>query len=182
MKTIFLGLLITLTLISCQSNKNDFDNYFSKSQQDTLLPNIVTYLYLPAPEATNKTKFQPQFRAFYAKNTPNFKVQKYYQAENGWNYFFLIRPVGSSSQFKRGVLGKFKLAPKSLMPSEFEEVANTPHLAEEVAKERGNYLFQELIKNGNLDKQIPMRQYIEWPDAHLAYDKKTNQWITIKPY
>ena len=43
-------------------------------------------------------------------------------------------------------------------------------------------MLQELIKNGNLDKQIPMKQYIEWPDEHLAYDKKLNEWITIKPY
>ena len=182
MKNILLGLLITLTFISCQSKNSTFSDYFSKSQQDTLLTNIITYLYIPAPQATNETKFQPQFRGFYAKNIPNFKVQKYYQAANGWHYFFLIRPVGSSSAFKRGVLGKFKLTPNSLMPTEFEEVANTPHLEEKLVKERGEYLFRELIKNGNLNKQIPMKQYIEWPDEHLAYDKKTNQWITIKPY
>jgi hypothetical protein len=68
------------------------------------------------------------------------------------------------------------------MPTNFEEVANTPHLPEEVVEERGRYLFQELIKNGNLDKQIPMKQYIEWPDEHLGYNKKINQWFVVKPY
>jgi hypothetical protein len=182
MKNILLGLLITLTLISCQSKKNTFSDYFSESQQDTLLTNIITYVYIPAPQATKETKFQPQFRGFYAKNLLNFPIQKYYQSPDGWHYFFLIRPVASSPIYRRGVLGKFKLAPNSLMPTEFEEIANTPHLEEKIVKERGEYLFRELIKNGNLDKQIPMKQYIEWPDEHLAYDKKVNEWKVIKPY
>ncbi|MES2519986.1 MAG: hypothetical protein V4585_17855 [Bacteroidota bacterium] len=182
MKNILLGLLITLTLFSCQSKKSDFSDYFTENQKDSLLTNIITYLYIPAPQATNQTKFQPQFRGFYTQSLSRFNLQNYYQAQDGWNYFFLIRPVGGSPKFRRGVLGKFKLAPNSLMPTEFEEVANTPHLEEEIVKERGNYLFQELIKNGNLNKQIPMKQYIEWPDEHLAYDKKNHEWVTVKPY
>ena len=182
MKNLILGLLFSIFLFSCQSKKQQASEYFTDKQQDSLLTNIVTYLYIPAPQATNQTKFEPQFRSFYTKNLSSFNLQNYYQAEDGWNYFFLIRSVGGSSTFRRGVLGKFKLKENSLMPTEFEEVANTPHLAEETVKERGHYLFQELIKNGNLDKQIPMKQYVEWPDEHLNYDKKTNQWITVKPY
>jgi hypothetical protein len=182
MKNLMLGLLFPIFLFSCQSKKQKIDSYFSKNQQDSLFTNIVTYLYIPAPQATNETKFEPQFRGFYTKSLSSFNLQNYYQAEDGWNYFFMIRAVGGSPTFRRGVLGKFKLKENSLMPTEFEEVANTPHLEEEVVNERGKYLFQELIKNGNLDKQIPMKQYIEWPDEHLAYDKKQHEWITIKPY
>lgn len=182
MKNILLILFISTIIISCHSKKLQVNDYFSDNQKDSLLTNIVTYLYIPAPQATNKTKYQPQFKSFYTKSLSLFNLQNYYQSEDGWNYFFIIRPVGGSPTFKRGVLGKFKLNENSLMPTEFEEVANTPHLAEDIVKERGQYLFQELIKNGNLDKQIPMKQYIEWPDEHLAYDKKQHEWITIKPY
>ncbi len=179
------NLIIFLTIFlftACQSKKYQASNYFTDNQRDSLLINIVTYIYTPAPQATKETKFQPQFRDFYTKNISKFNLQNYYQSEDGWNYFFLIRPVGGSPKFRRGVLGKFKLKENSLMPINFEEVANTPHLEEEVVKERGKYLFQELIKNGNLDKQIPMKHYIEWPDEHLAYDKKQHEWTVIKPY
>jgi hypothetical protein len=182
MKNIILGLLISVSLFSCNTKKQKSNDYFTDNQRDSLLTNIIIYIYTLAPQANNETKFQPQFRGFYTKNLSSFNLQNYYQSEDGWNYFFLIRPVGGSPKFRRGVLGKFKLEEKSLMPIEFEEVANTPHLEEEVVKERGKYLFQELIKNGNLDKQIPMKQYIEWPDEHLNYDKKQHEWITIKPY
>ena len=181
MKNIIFGLLITISIFSCQSKNSKFNTYLSDGQNDSLLTNIVTYIYTLAPNATSETRFQRQFRGFYAKNTTKFILEDLQKSPDGWHYFFIIRPVGGGT-FKRGVLGKFKLKEHSTMPTEFEEVANTPHLAEAVALERGKYLFQELVKNGNLDKQIPMKQYIEWPDEHLAYDKKQHQWITIKPY
>ena len=182
MKNAIFGLLITISLFSCNTKKQKTNDYFTDNQTDSLLTNIITYIYIPAPKATNETKFEPQFRSFYTKNISKFNLQNYYQSENGWHYFLIIRPVAGGSLFKRGVLGKFKLKENSLMPTEFEEVANTPHLKEGIVQERSEYLFKELIKNGNLDKQIPMKQYIEWPDEHLAYDKKMKEWITIKPY
>ena len=181
MKNIII-ILLSIIISSCNTKKQKANDYFTDNQRDTLLINIITYIYIPAPKATNETKFEPQFRDFYTKNITKFNLQNYYQAEDGWHYFSVIRPVAGGSLFKRGVLGKFKLKEDSLMPTEFEEVANTPHLKQGIVQERSQYLFQELIKNGNLDKQIPMKQYIEWPDKHLAYNKKTNEWITIKPY
>ena len=181
MKNTILSLFIIISILSCQSKNSKFNIYLSDNQQDSLLKNIVTYIYTLAPNATLETKFQPQFRGFYAKNITKFTLENLQQSQDGWTYFFVIRPVGSSN-FKRGVLGKFKLIENSTMPTDFEEVANTPHLKEEIVKERGAYLFQELVKNGNLNAQIPMKQYIEWPDEHLAYDKKIHEWKVIKPY
>ena len=181
MKNTFLGLFIIISILSCQSKNTKSEIYLSDNQQDSLLKNIVTYLYTLAPNAIPQTKFQPQFRRFYAKNSSKFTLENLQESPNGWTYFFVIRPVGGSN-FRRGVLGKFKLKENSTTPTEFEEIANTPHLKEEIVKERGAYLFQELVKNGNLNAQIPMKQYIEWPDEHLAYDKKVHEWKIMKPY
>ena len=115
MKNILLILFITAIIISCHSKKLQVNDYFSDNQKDSLLTNIVTYLYILAPNATNQTKFEPQFKNFYTKNTSKFDFQNYYQAEDGWNYFLIIRPVAGGSLFKRGVLGKFKLKENRLM-------------------------------------------------------------------
>lgn len=181
MKNILFGLFIVIIAFSCQSKSTKSNLYLSDSQRDSLLTNIVTYIYTIAPNATYETKFQAKFKAYYTKNLSKFTLENLQKSQNGYTYFFVIRPVGGS-QFKRGVLGKFKLKEGSTMPTEFEEIANTPHLKEEVVKERGAYLFRELVKNGSLDAQMPMKQYIEWPDQHLAYDKKINEWKVIKPY
>jgi hypothetical protein len=165
-------------LAACQSNPHKVSNYFNASERDTLLTNIVTYVYQKAPYASNETKFQPQFRQFYVKNLPLFSIENLYQAPDSTNYFFVVRPVGNNAKYRRGVLGKFRLKKGSLMPTDFEEIINTPHLEEATVKERGNFLFKELVKNGNLDKYLSMKHYIEWPDSTLVYDKKNNGWVS----
>lgn len=185
-KSAFL-LLIPLFIFSCKSNTNTAterrpSQYFNKSEQDTLLTNIITYIYIKPTYANNATRTQAQFRQYYVQSLPKFSLENYYISADSTHYFFLIRPVGNTLKYRRGVLGKFKLkqatvAAGSLMPTDFEEIVNTPHLEEAIVKERGAFLFQELVKNGNLDKYLGMKHYIEWPDSMLVYDKKVNEWV-----
>lgn len=178
-------LLIALVVFSCQNNTNKVSKYFNESERDTLLTNMITYIYVKAPYATNATRFEPQFRKFYVESLPKFSLENYYIAPDSTHYFFLIRPVGNTIKYRRGVIGKFKLknsaaAAGSLMPTAFEEVVNTPHLEENLVKERGAFLFKEIIKTGNLDKYLNMKHYIEWPDSTLVYDKNINEWVGRK--
>jgi hypothetical protein len=180
MKKVFLVSLLVAIIFSCQPKKYSVSKYFSDNERDTLLTNIITYVFAKAPNATTANRFDAQFRQFYVKSLPNFRIEKYHQTPDGWNYFFIIRPVGNSPKYKRGVLGKFRLKEDSLIPEAFEEVVNTPHLEEKVLIERGSFLFQELIKKGNLDNYLAMKHYIEWPDANLVYDKNINEWVGRK--
>lgn len=175
MKYAVLALSILL-FMDCHSSKNDYESTFNKPQQDSLLTNIVTYVYINAPESTDSTKWQPKFRSFYEKNLYKFTMEEYAIAPNGWHYFFMIRPVGSSEK-RRGVIGKFHLKPGTLMPTDFEEVVNTPHLNNDEVKERGEFLFNMLVKNDNLDKYLGMKHYVEWPDSTLVYDRNMNKWV-----
>lgn len=179
MKTKILLLLISVVMFACQNNTNKVSKYYSDTERDTLLTNIITYIYTKPTYATNATRFQSQFRKYYVQSLPKFSLENYFIALDSTHYFFLIRPVGNTLKYRRGVLGKFKLknADGSLMPTDFEEIVNTPHLEEALVKERGAFLFKELIKTGNLDKYLGMKDYIEWPDARLVYDKKINEWV-----
>ncbi|WP_435353423.1 hypothetical protein [Emticicia sp. SJ17W-69] len=170
-------LLIPLLVFSCQGNSNKISNYFNESERDTLLANMITYIYVKPPYANSTTKFQAQFRKYYVQSIPKFSLENYYITPDSTHYFFLIRPVGNTLKYRRGVVGKFRLKQGSLMPTDFEEVVNTPHLEEALVKERGTFLFKELIKTGNLDKYLGMKHYIEWPDSTLVYDKKINEWV-----
>lgn len=185
MKTKILLLLISVVMFACQNNTNKVSKYYSDTQRDTLLTNIITYIYVKPTYATNATRFQAQFRKYYIESLPKFSLENYFIAPDSTHYFFLIRPVGNTLKYRRGVLGKFKLkqatvAEGSLMPTDFEEIINTPHLEEALVKERGAFLFKELVKTGNLDKYLGMKDYIEWPDARLVYDKNINEWVGRK--
>lgn len=172
-------IIISLVVISCQPDKYQVSSYFDKTQQDTLLTNIVTYIYSKAPQSSNQTRFQPQFRNYYVAALPKFNIENYFISPDSTHYFFVMRPVGNLP-YKRGVVGRYKLS-KNLMPYDFEEVVNTPHLEEKLVKERGKFLFTELIKSGNLNKYLTMKHYVEWPDANLVYDKKQNEWVAPTP-
>lgn len=182
MKTKILLLLISVVMFACQNNTNKVSKYYSDTERDTLLTNIITYIYTKPTYATNATRFQAQFRKYYVQSLPKFSLENYFIGPDSTHYFFLIRPVGNTLKYRRGVLGKFRLksADGSLMPTDFEEIVNTPHLEEALVKERGAFLFKELIKTGNLDKYLGMKDYIEWPDARLGYDKNINEWVGRK--
>jgi hypothetical protein len=183
MKNILLCLGFVGIFMSCGSNNSTTPSYyFTQNEQDSLLANIITYIYVKAPEAHNDTRFQARFRSFYVKNLAKFQLENYYQSTDSTAYYFVIRPVGNSPKYKRGVVGKFKFKDKTLMPTEFEEVINTPPLEEQALKERGGFLFKELIKNNNLDKYLTLKHYIEWPDSTLVYDKKMNEWVNSRAY
>lgn len=185
MKTKILLLLISVVMFACQNNTNKVSKYYSDTERDTLLTNIITYIYVKPTYATNATRFQAQFRKYYVQSLPKFSLENYFIAPDSTHYFFLIRPVGNTLKYRRGVLGKFKLKNAtadtgSLMPTDFEEIVNTPHLEEALVKERGAFLFKELVKTGNLDKYLGMKDYIEWPDTRLVYDKNINEWVGAK--
>ena len=185
MKTKILLLIISFVMFACQKNTNKVSKYYSNTERDTLLTNIITYIYIKPAYASNATRFQAQFRKYYVQSLPKFSLENYYIAPDSTHYFFLIRPVGNTLKYRRGVLGKFKLknatvATGSLMPTDFEEIVNTPHLEEVLVKKRGSFLFKELIKTGDLNKYLGMKDYIEWPDSMLVYDKNINEWVGRK--
>lgn len=169
-------LFLSILSIGCRSDKYSIDNYFTKSEQDSLLTNIITYIGAKPSGATTNNRFDKRFRTFYKQALSFYRFEKYFISSDSTHYYFIIRPVGGSPKYRRGVIGRFKIK-NNLMPIDFEEVVNTPHIEENTVIERGTFLFKELIKNNSLDKYISMKHYVEWPDSSLIYDKSIHEWI-----
>ncbi len=179
MKNFIICFFAILFFLSCKPT-GDINSHFSEKEVDSLLTNIITLTYQKAPYSTSKTKFNPEFRKFYESQVKNFKIEQITVLADSTYLFFMTRPVGSTNQFKRGVIGKFKLRKGSFMPLDYEEIVNTPHLKEDIVKERGSFLFREYSKNQSLDKYLGMTHYVEWPDSSLVYDKKIHEWVNPK--
>jgi hypothetical protein len=179
--TTFFFILVALGVTgvwSCKNNPYEVKSYFSDNERDTLLANIITYTSQYAKGATNATRFAPQFRKEYVSRLPQYKFANYFIAPDSTHYFFVIRPVGSGGGFQRGIGGKFKMG-NNLMPTDYEELWCTPHFKDEnVIYERGGFLFKAMTKNGNIDKFLTMKLYVEWPDSTLVYDKKIHEWVS----
>lgn len=176
---IFLSLFVLVIFASCEP-KDSPKHYFSDVERDSLLVNIITYVAENATYANDFTRFNPEFRAYYVNLLPKYTLEKLEKTEEGIFVFLLNRPVGHLTQYRRSVIGKFELKEGSLLPMNFEELANTPHLDPETALKRGNFLFKELVSNGSLKEYIPLKHYVEWPDSTLIYDRKWHRWVLNK--
>lgn len=178
MKNSILGIVFSfITLASCQS-KDEVGYYFSDSDRDTLLTNIITIISEKALYASDSTKYQAQFRAEYVKRLPLYQFVNLVQDTTGKYTYLISRPVAGRMDLRRGVLGTFTLKPNSLEIDQFEEVVNTPHFDEKTVVERGGFLFRELAKKGYLTEYLNMKHYVEWPDSTLRYDKQKRAWIS----
>jgi hypothetical protein len=154
------------------------EKYFPGDLKDTLLANMVTYIYKRPTAATNKTRTNPEFRSYYVKNASLFRYAYHHMTTDSIHYFYLIRPARSVDGDKRGVGGKFKINDK-LELIEFEEIFNTQVLDEKELEEKGLTLFEELIDRGNVDRYLTDKTLIEWPDDRLKYHKEMREWRYI---
>mgnify|MGYP000284707411 CR=1 FL=1 len=170
-------ILVSLLLLACKPETNKPAYYFNQAQQDSLVTNIIIYVAENATYASDSTRFKPEFRSYYAKQLPKYSLVNLTMDPSGIYYYFLVRPVGNLKMYRRGVVGSFTLDSASLMPKNFKEIINTPHLSEEVVLERGAFLFRELAKKGNISEYMVMRDYVEWPDSTLTYNIHTNRWV-----
>jgi hypothetical protein len=177
--TTFFSFIVALSIqlfSGCNKDPYQAASYFSQEEQDTLLANIITYTSQYARGATNTTRFDPKFRKEYVSRLPQYKLVNYFIAPDSTHYFFITRPVGSG-MFRRGVGGKFKLGAKNRL-IQYEELWCTPHFKDKsIVQERGGFLFKAMTKEGNIDKYLSMKMYVEWPDSMLIYDKKINEWV-----
>jgi hypothetical protein len=176
-RLLLLIVCISLIIASCsQKDKYSVDRYFSESERDTLLTDIITYIYIRPPFSTTETRFEGKFRKYYVANLGKFRFENYYQSENGLHYFYLIRPARSVQSNIRGVGGVFKLDEQNNIIM-FKEIFNTPPADLNQLRERGYRLFKEMIQKGNVDAYLHHPDFIEWPDERTYYDTLKHEWL-----
>jgi hypothetical protein len=180
MKKLSLVILLQSFLFSCNP-KDQFkaDDRFSPSERDSLLADMITFVYTLPSNATPEARFDKKFRPYYVSQLRKFRFDKYHDAANGLGYFYLIRPARSAEGSLRGVGGKIRLDEHQKIIS-FEEIFNTPPSDLNTLRERGERLFKEMIKKGNVNDYLSHPDYIEWPDDKTFYDTVMHQW-TSKP-
>ncbi len=170
-------IIISLLSISCGKVEDHFSvhNYFDQKRQDSLLVNIVTYIGKKPRLADYQTRHNAEHRNFYTQQAKQFRFQYYYVSADNVHYYYLIRPARSTRGNLRGAGGKFKMR-GHLEIYDLEELFITPVLDEEELVTKGEALFREMVGSGNINKYINYKNYIEWPDERLKYDRARNEW------
>lgn len=180
MRNYILGVLIILLAGACNTSKYDVDNYLDGAIQDSVMTDIITYIYKVPKGADSKRKHELEYRKLYVSQLDQFQWV-YYQIDktDSTHYFYLTRPAKNTTGSRRGVLGKFKLGPDHTL-QDFEEIANTPMLPEEELLEKGGFLWKDLMHYKSVDRYHLNKAYIEFPDERIRYDAIRHEWTYEK--
>jgi hypothetical protein len=180
--------ILLLTMASCASkqNKNSQEqkkhsvlSFHSQQEADSLLVDLVTYIGRKPPLATSISRFDATFRPYYIQYAHEFNMLFYHVSSEGVHHYYLTRPARSVLGNRRGVGGMFRFDKEGI--SQFEELFNTPVSDEETLKQIGEELFAEMVEKGHVDAYAQKKEYIEWPDERLKYNKETNEWRYVEP-
>lgn len=176
--TVVSFLLVGISACS-KADKHHIDHYYSKSEQDTLMANIVTHIYKVPRGVRKQDKHDPKYRHLYLGEINKFEFVNYLVDEDSTHFFFLIRPARNAHGHKRGVGGKYKLG-EDMTLLDFEEIFNTPMMPEEEIREKGRYLWADIVRFKHVDRYFLNKPYIEFPDERTRYDKAKKEWTYEK--
>lgn len=175
---VFFGGVVLLDISACNSKTGQYapDRYFSKAEQDSIMVDVVSYIYKRPQGVSSETRFDEQNRAKYIPVIKNFEfVSIFFEPSEEVYYYYLIRPAKGEGDKKRGVGGKFKIN-EAYRITYFREIFNTPVLTTEETRKRGVYLWKDLIEFKNIDRYYLNKDYVEFPDKACKYDTLTHEW------
>ncbi len=172
---LFYGLL-ACCFVACNANKHAPETYFSQSELDTLMVDVVTYIYKRPRGVSREDRFNPDHRSKYALVINEFEfINLHFNKADSTYMFYLKRPVKSPDGKVRGVGGKFKVN-ESLRITYFKEIFNTPMITEEEVRTKGKYLWDDLMYFNNVDRYYLNKDFVEFPDEGCKYDTINYEW------
>lgn len=176
---LILGLSFAFFLSSCAKKESyKFSDYFDTVASDSILTNIIINTYKVPRGVRKENKWNQEYRNLYEKQLPEFEmIYFHYDSDSQYYYYFLIRPARNVHGHKRGASGKFKLGDKGYELIDFEEIFNTPMLVETDIREKGAYLWKDLMYYKNVDRYLNNKHFIEFPDKRTRYDKELKEWV-----
>jgi len=110
-----------------------------------------------------------------------FSLDRFYIDNNDRRYYLVIRP-GNGNEQKRAAGGYYDLDATNNF-KDFREVFVTPMLKDSVARERGRFLFDQMVKH-NIEKYFKMKSYVQWPNPISYYDSTSYEWkmdLSLQP-
>jgi len=151
------------------------EQFYPGTAKDSLLANMITFIYKRPTTAINLDRTLPRFRAYYVEQLPTFTHAYHHVAADGTHWYYVIRPARSVDGDKRGVGGWFRTN-ETMEMLEFAEVFNTRIMPEHELWDKGLDLFEHMVAHGDVEDHPQRAPWVEWPDERLKYDLDKREW------
>ena len=187
--TILFFMFTTTFLVSCgDKTKQDFDVKGLipvKSDRDRLLLDLVTIIEEHIPDTVLRAnRFEVQYKPFFLSIVNKFDFECLYKNSDEEYFYFIRKPAYGVEGLFVGLGGKFKLD-KNGKVKDFEESYRMFRMPDDELNKKGMAVYTDFIEGKDLSKfhkDINVDPYIEFPNEHVAYNKKTLEWYITKPY
>lgn len=163
-----------LNLTNQDQKKYAVGFHIPADQYDTLLVDMVTYMGVKPRYADHISRHEPQHRSFYIKQAANYHIHNYYICNEGYHYYYMIRPARHHQYEQRAIGGRMKLNDDWEI-GEFEELFATIPGETDSLKKLAKELFPAMM-NETANMFAQYAQWIEWPDERCRYDREKNEW------
>jgi hypothetical protein len=168
-------LILLVLLASCNAkDKYSPATYLNETEQKDALSGIVTYIFSAPPYVSMKDRFKPEYKSYYDSMSQRlFSLDRFYVETNKRRYYLVMRP-GTTDNHKRAAGGYYDVDATNNFGN-FRETFVTPLLPDSVARERGRFLFDQMVKH-DLEKYLKMQTYVQWPNPISYYDSTIYEW------
>lgn len=176
-----LAVLSFSLLTYCGSKKNDYnpENCLTKDKQEVLLQNMVRYASKLPPEATHETKNNPEFNWYYDKAVAECNILYCLSNDQDSTYqLFVARKARSITPMQEGIALKIKFDQQKGIKY-YEEVFRTWKMPADTLHKRGEFLFNQMVKGGDLTlyySKFQKDRFIEFPDDRFTFDVHKRKW------
>ena len=170
-----IALVILASCNTAPKEKYDPANFLNDAQKKEILSGVVSYIFIAPPYTQMKDRFKPEHKHFYDSMSQRlFSLDRFFIDDHKREYYLVIRP-GTKPDEKRAVGGFYDRGEDKQFKN-FRERFVTPILKDSVARARGRFLFDQMVK-GDLDRFLKMPSYAQWPNAASYYDSTKYEWV-----
>jgi hypothetical protein len=169
--------------LGCSNNSINQIDSLTENQKNEIKKKIIRYIGHKPEDASHQNKFHSYFDKHYAKEEKNHDLEFYYKKSDGRIYFLFTRIAPSVKLKKVGIAGYCVLDEKGEI-TEFEEVFRTWKQEPKELQAINELLFQKMVQQEDLKpyyiENSGGKEYIEFPNKEVWYDKKIRQWISSR--
>jgi hypothetical protein len=175
---------LSVLVFSCKQEAKRIDPslYLNKEEQFNFKYSVSRYVDRLPKNATEETKFDPEFDEDYKKRSENAELMCYYVDKETGEIYFAIAKIAPSLVLKKVVTaGKLKKNEKGDIIA-YEEEFRTWKMEVAELKTVSEMLFNKYVNKEDLSpfytRNAQGKFIIEFPDEHVSYDKEKRTWIS----
>ncbi len=175
LKKVIVFIFVMLVAVACGGDKYKVDKYLTKEESVLLKKELSRYMDKLPERVAMEDRWSEKANSYYSLKADSMNLLRYYEGEDGYNYYYITRIVPSIREGeRRASAGRFQWETKDRIKN-LEEFFLSNILPEETLEKAADELFEQAVEDHKIQGKASL-ELIEWPNEYFAYNKKSHSW------